>query len=184
MEYQKSFEQRFPNQTRFDKTSIQLTSQLQITRNELQEAASEIASLRVLIEEMYKQALSNVNGITQLLTETNTRAPFRNIPQPKNQEGISYGQQAGYAQYAAAFYQYTTKQLIERLLDTQTDLEMMASSVQKLTINKSTIERSPGISLPDLADDISTTKSMKAVAAAVASKPQSEGKLPKSSGGK
>lgn len=182
MNYLKNFEQRFPAAASFDSEAIQLNTALQTTSHELNEANAEIDSLRTLIDEMYKQSINNVMDIGSTLDEANSKINLRNIPFPKNRDTISYAQKAGYSQFAAAFYSWTTTNLIERYIDASDSLSMINSSIRKTTIKESTIKRTGMINLPDMADEPATTKLKPAVQATQAVKPQTNGASPKPEG--
>jgi len=167
MEYMKQFEARFEKKQSFDGQAVKLTSQLQTTKNELNEANSEIESLRTLITESYKQAINSVMDIATLIDEANGKVPFKNIPFPKNRDSLSYGQMAGYSQFASAFYTFTTDKLIHHLIDAQDHLTSMSTSIVKTTIEKSSIVRSGGISLPELSEERETVILEKPIANAV-----------------
>jgi len=151
MDFARDFEKRFIVSPNYDEGEVVLRKSLQDTQTALQESLSEVDQLKKLIEQLYSEARVENVATGELLAEMK-HVPFRNVPLPRNADGLSANEKAGYVVYYMKFLGFATRKMSEEHHVTKEHLDGMHKSIKTHT-SEVKVPRSGALKIPDLDGD-------------------------------
>lgn len=148
MDFTSEFETQFQSALPLDETSSSLIKKLQDTRHALQESISETDQLVAIIEQLYSETRVE-NVVTSELTAQIQSPLFRNVPLPRNADGLSVSERAGYVLYYMKFLGFASRKSLEEYHNVKEHLDQMGTSVTKNTMDL-LIKRTGSLKVPEL----------------------------------
>jgi len=148
MDYSEDFKLQFSTPITYHKSDTDQKRKLQDARQALQEATSEITQLEEDITALYEEARIENVATTEMMAQI-TSPLFKNMPLPRNADGLSLSEKAGYVLYYLKFLGYSTRRATEEYHTVKDHLDGMYKSVTDNTVD-TTIKRSGKLRIPEL----------------------------------
>jgi hypothetical protein len=149
MDFTKQFENQFQKPQDYINTDLTLNKKLQDTRHALNESLSENKQLSDLISQLYSEARIENVAVSELLSQIKTPL-CKNVALPRNADGLSVSEQAGYAMYYLKFLGFATRKTVEEFHVAKEHLDSMHKSVDTQMLADVKVTRTGKLKIPEL----------------------------------